>query len=198
MKICKIIAGPNGSGKSAYFKHARENALLTGDDGPYLCGDDVVLQLKKLGVNLDENALNFEAQQIIFKKRREFMLKGISFVYETVCSHPSHLDFYRELKERGYKIILIYIATDNADINVSRVAKRVECGGHDVPVDKIRARYNRCLQIYPQLFNLSDEAHVYDNSLQLDLCMKKTIDGRIEVYSISHKWAIENIIAISK
>lgn len=192
MKNCKIIAGPNGSGKSAFLKYAWDSGIIGKDDGPYLCGDDIAIQLKRAQVNLDEDALNRQAQQIVFNKRQEFMKEGISFVYETVCSHPSHLTFFQELKKHGYVLSLIYIATDDASINVSRVAKRVQEGGHNVPLEKIRTRYDRCLQLYPQLLKLCDNALVFDNSQTLELCLSKN-NSRIVIQNPSHRWVLKNI-----
>ena len=192
MKNCKIIAGPNGSGKSAFFAYTRISHIIDFDDCPYLCGDDIATQLKKEQLNLDEDALNREAQQIVFNKRQEFMERGISFVYETVCSHPSHLTFFQALKEHGYTLSLVYNATEDVEINVSRVARRVKEGGHNVPLEKIKARYNRCLELYPKLLNLCDNAFVFDNSTTFELCLSKE-NGRIEIHNQSHHWALKHI-----
>lgn len=46
-------------------------------------------------------------------------------------------------KKMGYTIHLIYITTKDPDLNVARVRTRFNQGGHNVPEDKIRARYGR-------------------------------------------------------
>ena len=63
----------------------------------------------------------------------------ISFSFETVMSHPSKIKELKKAKEKGYRIYLYFVCTDDAEINVNRVANRIEKGGHPVDVYKIRS-----------------------------------------------------------
>ena len=45
-----------------------------------------------------------------------------------------------------------------------RVKARKENGGHDVPEEKIRIRYERALKLIPELVKLCDVMHIYDNT----------------------------------
>lgn len=58
----------------------------------------------------------------------------------------------------------IYVLTVSSDINVARVYARHQNGGHDVPVEKIRSRYKKALALLPELINVCDVCHIYDNS----------------------------------
>lgn len=49
-------------------------------------------------------------------------------------------------------------------INVGRVATRVIKGGHDVPEEKIKSRYERSLRNLHEAILLSDRAYIFDNS----------------------------------
>jgi predicted ABC-type ATPase len=51
----------------------------------------------------------------------------------------------REAVERGFRVHLIYVCTDHAEENVQRVRARFSLGGHDVPDEDIRRRYERSL-----------------------------------------------------
>lgn len=88
----------------------------------------------------------------------------LTFTVETVMSHRSKLDFIRTAKEKGFKIYLYYVSTSSPDINVGRVQTRVQRGGHDVPEDKIRTRYERSLANLREAILLSDRAYLFDNS----------------------------------
>ena len=50
------------------------------------------------------------------------------------------------------------------DLAVQRVMHRVAAGGHQVPEDKVRQRYNRLWSIVADAVAISDIVTVYDNS----------------------------------
>lgn len=53
--------------------------------------------------------------------RQELMEEGQTFTFETVMSHPSKIDFMRRARERGYRVYLYFVATDDPTINIDRV-----------------------------------------------------------------------------
>lgn len=44
-------------------------------------------------------------------------------------------------EKAGYEAILYFLSTDDVEVNIARVAKRVIQGGHDIPQAIIRSRY---------------------------------------------------------
>ena len=84
--------------------------------------------------------------------------KDITFTIETVMSHESKLDFMRAARDHGFRIYLYYISTSSPEINVGRVATRVKKGGHNVPEEKTRSRYERSLSNLHEAILLSDRA----------------------------------------
>lgn len=89
---------------------------------------------------------------------------NVTFTIETVMSHESKLDFMRAAKEKGFRVYLYYVSTSSPEINVGRVATRVQKGGHNVSEDKIRSRYVKSLQHLHDAILLSDRAYIFDNS----------------------------------
>lgn len=85
-------------------------------------------------------------------------------MYETVTSHPSKLAELQQAKTGGYRIDVFLVAVESPTINTERVAVRVAAGGHDVPEDRIRARYERTLALAPVAIGLADQAVVFDNT----------------------------------
>lgn len=51
----------------------------------------------------------------------------------------------RRAKEKDYTVNLFFVYLSSPEMAVSRVAKRVESGGHNIPEDVIRRRYERAL-----------------------------------------------------
>ena len=79
-------------------------------------------------------------------------------------SHPSKVAEIASANKKGYRTYLYFICTDNADINVNRVARRVEKGGHRVGDEKVKSRYlNTLNNLYPAI-KLVNRAYLFDNS----------------------------------
>ena len=106
------------------------------------------------------------AAQLASAEREERLEQGRSFASETVFSHPSKLDFLRDAKAKGFDTRVVFIATENPQLNVARVEHRVSQGGHDVPKDKIVARYDRALENLRRVIPIADKVEVYDNSIE--------------------------------
>ena len=87
-----------------------------------------------------------------------------SFTFETVMSSPDKINLLQHARNRGYRTYLYYVATEAAEINISRVHFRVKMGGHPVPEDKIISRYSKSLDLLIDAVKLSDRAYIFDNS----------------------------------
>lgn len=98
--------------------------------------------------------------------RNELLFTCNKFTFETVMSHISKIEYIRKAKREGFRIYLYFISTENALINKARVGNRVSKGGHDVPEQKIKERYNRCMKLAYDAMMLSDRAYFFDNSYQ--------------------------------
>jgi predicted ABC-type ATPase len=90
---------------------------------------------------------SYFASVVVDFLRLKLMERRRSFTFETVMSHPSKVELLARAQEAGYRTYLYFIATDDPDINVSRVRTRVRQGGHAVPEQKIAPRYYRSLDL---------------------------------------------------
>lgn len=152
-----VFAGPNGSGKSTVTKYAKVIS-------PYINADDI----KKATLCND-----LEAAQKAEELRNKYLDEYKDFTFETVLSTRRNIDLLIKAKQNGYFIRCIYVITSSSDINVLRVKIRKSKGGHDVPEDKIRARYDRCLELIPELIQVCDVFHLYDNTKEPFRIFKK-------------------------
>lgn len=143
-----VFAGPNGSGKSTITKMARTV-------GKYINADDI---------KLATHCTDLEAAQKAERLRNLAIDEHEDFTFETVLSTERNLELLRRAKKEGYFVRGIYVLTSDPKINIARVSARVAFGGHDVPKDKIISRYNRALDLIPQLVDVCDILHVYDNT----------------------------------
>jgi predicted ABC-type ATPase len=144
-----VFAGPNGSGKTTI-----KRALHDLPDN-YINADDIKVQ---------HGLSDLEAAQEAERQRKEALNGMHSFSFETVLSTERNLLLMQQAKQLGYFVQCIYVLTCNANINVARVKARNFSGGHDVPEDKIRSRYERALKLLPQVIPVCDWIAIYDNS----------------------------------
>jgi len=143
-----VFAGPNGSGKSTITRMAKTVGI-------YINADDI-----KNASHCTDLEAAVRAEQL----REEAVESLQDFTFETVLSTERNLILLKKAKEKGYFIRVIYVLTADPSVNVIRVKARKETGGHDVPEEKIRTRYDRALKLIPELVKLCDVMHIYDNT----------------------------------
>ena len=109
-----------------------------------------------------------EAQLEADGLRDQYLLEMRSFSFETVMSHRSKIEILQNAKVRGFDLTVYFVATRDPEINVNRVERRVDLGGHDVPKDRIIARHFRTMELLPEAIEVADRAYLFDNSQYLD------------------------------
>ncbi len=65
---------------------------------------------------------------------------------------------------KGYTVVLCFIGLDGPAVSEERVAMRVPQGGHDVPSEKLVARYPRTLRNLARAIRELPNVIVHDNS----------------------------------
>lgn len=155
--IMHIIAGVNGSGKTTFYREF----LAQFTPGADFVNADEIARARWPG---HEAAHNMSAAELANARRLELFDARLTFVTETVFSHPSKLELIEKAMDHGFSVILYHIGVSTEALARARVATRVETGGHDVPPDKVAARYRRCQQLIPVAAQLANRTFVYDNS----------------------------------
>jgi len=145
------LAGPNGAGKTTFY-HAHLGA----------CG------LRFVNADVLAHELDLEpyaAAQVAATLRRELVQQRESFVFATVFSDPSgdKLGFLKDAAKAGYSVMLCFIGISGPAISEERVAMRVSQGGHDVPAEKLIARFPRTLANLRTAIQELPHVWVFDN-----------------------------------
>ncbi len=109
--------------------------------------------------------------------RHDLLRRQVSFTFETVMSARAKVDFFCQAREQGFRTYLYYVATEDPEINISRVAHRVSLGKHNVPRDKIVERYHRSLALLADAVTCADRAYVFDNSDSERVWIAEVTDG---------------------
>jgi predicted ABC-type ATPase len=152
--VLHLIAGPNGAGKSTLYERvigpATHLEFVNADLIAEQCWPD------------DPASKAYEAAALADERRAELIEARASFVTETIFSHESKLALIDSAADGGY-LVTLHIVLVSEELAVARVGNRVSSGGHDVPVDKIRARYTRLWPLLATAISKVDAVTVYDN-----------------------------------
>lgn len=153
-----IIGGPNGAGKSTVAAPLLQDIFHV----DHFVNADTIAR----GLSAFQPAEQaFAAGRVMLERLHELAGERQSFAFETTLSSRSFAPWLSTLRASGYATYLLYIWVSSSDTAVERVAHRVASGGHDVPADVIRRRYDRSLRNLFELYiPLADHWYVYDNS----------------------------------
>jgi predicted ABC-type ATPase len=139
-----IVGGPNGAGKSTIG-----SKLIS--VGPALDPDAICRQIRHrlswlsavLPKRIFEDLTNYLAVVRVETLVKRALLCKTSVAFETVLSSPKYVRHVKRARRLGFQVHMVFVALPSPDDHVERVAMRVRDGGHDVPVHKIRARWQK-------------------------------------------------------
>jgi predicted ABC-type ATPase len=153
-----IIAGPNGAGKTTF---ARE--FLPREAG---CPDFINVDLISAGLSpFNPQRAALRAGRLMLQEIHRRVRIGESFGFETTLSGRSHARLIPRWREAGYHVKLIFLSLPSSDLAAARVSGRVAQGGHDVPEEVIRRRFDAGLRHFEGLYRgLVSSWALYDNS----------------------------------
>lgn len=156
--VLHLLAGSNGAGKTTLAQHV----LLPITHLPFVNADLIAEDLWP-GDRAAQARGALEVSRLAAERRDFLLRRRASFVTETVFSHPSKVAVVRQAQDLGYAVTL-HVVLIPVDLAVARVADRVGAGGHQVPEQKIRERYQRLFPLVAQALRAADAGVVYDNS----------------------------------
>jgi predicted ABC-type ATPase len=158
MKKVVIIAGPNGAGKTTFAKEFLPNEA----DLPVFLNADVIASSLS---PFNPEAAAIRAGRILLEEIDRYVAAGRNFAFETTLSGHTYLRRIDEWRANGYVVELIFLSLRTPDEAISRVARRVEQGGHSIPPDVVRRRFEAGLRNFLELYrHRVDDWQLYDNS----------------------------------
>lgn len=152
-----IIAGPNGAGKTTLAP-----LLLRDTFGlfEYVNADPIALGLS----GFDPASMSFEAGRIMLGRLHHLAQQRESFAFESTLASRSYAPWIKGLRSAGYEFHLLFLWLHTVELANERVAERVRSGGHSVPGEVIRRRYQRGLVNFFNLYQpLADTWATYDS-----------------------------------
>ena len=153
-----VFGGCNGSGKTTLA-----TAILSSIDNQieFVNADIIAAELNPNNVD----AAAIQASRLMLERINTLSRQGRDFAFETTLAARTFAKFLRECKASGYRINLVYVWLESANLAVSRVARRVASGGHNIPEAIISRRYERGRRNFVELYlPIADRLQAYDNS----------------------------------
>jgi predicted ABC-type ATPase len=153
-----IIAGPNGAGKTTFAQE-----YLPSEAG---CPDFINVDLIAAGLSpFEPERAAVRAGRLMLREIRRRVRAGESFAFEATLAGLSPARQIPRWRAAGYEVKLIFLSLPSADLAVARVAARVAQGGHHVPEETIRRRFDSGLRHFENVYRpLVNSWALYDNS----------------------------------
>ncbi len=130
-----IISGCNGAGKTTASYSLLPEML---DCREFVNSDEFAKGLSPF----DPSKAAIQASKYMIMKFRYLLKKQMDFAVETTLATRTLLKTVRMAQDAGYTVTLLYFWLNSPELAVERVKARVEAGGHDIPEETIRRRYN--------------------------------------------------------
>ena len=160
-----IIAGPNGAGKTVFATEFLPNEAN--------CPTFINADLIAAGLNpLQPDLAALQAGRLMVKMIHDYVRRTESFAFETTLSGRGYARLIPVWQEKGYLVKLFFLRLPTPEMAIARVGQRVSEGGHDVPEQTIRRRFDSGWSNFQSLYrDLVDEWVVYENSGQIPMLL---------------------------
>ena len=129
-----IISGCNGAGKTTASYTMLPEMLECSE---FVNSDEFA---KGLSPFQPEKA-SIQASRYMITKIRYLLKRQKDFAVETTLATRSLLKTVQLAQSAGYTVTLLYFWLNSPELAIERVQARVEAGGHNIPEETIRRRY---------------------------------------------------------
>ncbi|HKO62485.1 MAG TPA: zeta toxin family protein [Pyrinomonadaceae bacterium] len=158
-----VIAGVNGAGKSSI-----QGAAIIKANARYYNPDEAAAALRVADPVLTREAANSVAWHNGVELLKKAVKEKLNFSFESTLAGNTIPKLLRDAAHAGRQVRIWYIGLSSPELHIARVLQRVRRGGHSIPEDVIRHRYERSqsnlIDLIPHLTGLK----VFDNSAEAD------------------------------
>lgn len=154
-----IIAGPNGAGKTTFARRFLTNEFA--GSIAFFNADEIAAELCPEA----PETVAIRAGRMMLDEINSRVDAGTSFALETTLSGKAYARAIPKWRAAGYEVTLFFLSLPNPEGSIRRVAARVAHGGHHIPDEVIRRRFDIGLKNFYTLYrDLVDHWYHYDNS----------------------------------
>ena len=161
--VLYVLAGVNGAGKSSIGE-----SEFRSQGSPVFNPDTIAQQIRLLHPDISLTLANAHAWQIGKSLLEQAIAGGRDYRFETTLGGRTIAQLLEKAARSGHRLRIWFCGLASPELHLRRVQSRVALGGHDIPEDKIRERWNRSRENLVRLLPLIDHLRVYDNSAHAD------------------------------
>lgn len=182
-----VVAGANGSGKTTFALRYQE---IHGY--PFLNADMIAAELSPS----DPARSAIQAGRIFSQRLNDAIESGESFIVETTMSGTSLKRSLLKAMKLDYKLTITFVFLKSPEACIARIAERVAKGGHHIPEDDVRRRYNRSLRNFWKIYKeFASEWMLYYNG---DDDMQLVATGTCDRGSVIDEFMFRRFLAVAE
>ena len=158
-----VLAGTNGAGKSSIA-----GAIFLAKGTDYFNPDDAAARIRHAKPHLSEAEANSQGWYQGKRLLQRAITERLNFAFETTLGGNTIPALLSSALPAGLEVRVWYVGLSGVALHIARVRARVEKGGHPIPEQRIRDRYDHSRLNLIRLLPRLTELLVYDNSNEAD------------------------------
>jgi len=158
-----VLAGANGAGKSSIG-----GAMFLREGTAYFNPDDAARRIITANPGVAQDIANGAAWNEGKRLLQRAIDEGLTFAFETTLGGRTLTAMLESALSGGAEVRVWYVGLSSPELHIARVKARVARGGHDIPEEKIRVRYDQSRLNLIRLLPKLTELRIYDNSKEAD------------------------------
>jgi predicted ABC-type ATPase len=158
-----VLAGTNGAGKSSVA-----GAMFRRAGADYFNPDEATARILAANPGITIAEANSAAWHEGKRLLERAIAERLDFAFETTLGGHTITAILQDALAAGIEVRIWFVGLSSPDLHIARVRARVARGGHDIPEEKIRERYDRSRINLVELMPRLTELRLFDNSFEAD------------------------------
>jgi predicted ABC-type ATPase len=158
-----VLAGVNGAGKSSIGE-----TIFRAEGSVVFNPDTIALKIRALHPDISAAQANGHAWSIGKELLEEAIARKRDYRFETTLGGRSIARLLQSAAREGHLLHIWFCGLESPELHLRRVCSRVSRGGHDIPEEKIRERWNSSRENLIRLLPHIHHLRLYDNSTEAD------------------------------
>ena len=162
-----MLAGCNGAGKSSIG-----GAALRQSGGEFFNPDEAAQRIAAANATRNPPLTQVQINGAAWDEGRRLLQRAIDehadFAFETTLGGKTMTALLEQASQAGLAVHIWFAGLTDVELHIDRVRRRAAKGGHNIPAEKIRERFEsgrvNLIRLLPHL----TELYLYDNSEEAD------------------------------